>query len=153
MLLQVRQSAVFIAGTLIMGLICACGQTQKKNGKQSPKTAYEKITTIEGIPAGIDGCSCALSRNQEEFEAEKFIYLESYGKLDPKKNISILSLDGEQLEYPRKQSPKGLNVLVLYESKEGGKSQTTGSRRTGKLVVKQENGATLKENFYGVCGC
>lgn len=139
--------------TLPLLFIACSDKTSSETAGNAQSAAFEKITSITGIPDNFNGCSCALARNKSEYDAQKFIYLESYGKIDPDKNIAAISLDGQEIIYPRKQSPQGLQVLVLYKSKGGGKSDDVGNQRTGKLVIKQENGATLKEEFFGVCGC
>lgn len=135
-------------------ILFSCTDQRESEEKTNQRSkVYDNISVIEGMPENIKGCSCALARNKEEFEAEKFIYIESYGKLEPEKNIAMISLDGQQIIYPRKTPPEGLQVLVLYKSKGGGKSDPEMNIRRGKLAIKQENGATLKEDFYGVCGC
>ncbi|HKK87492.1 MAG TPA: hypothetical protein VJ917_01500 [Saprospiraceae bacterium] len=139
--------------TMSLLLMGCSDKTASETSGNSPSASFESITAVAGIPENFNGCSCALARNKSEYDAQKFIYLESYGKIDPDKNIAMISLDGQEIIYPRKQPPQGLQVLVLYESKGGGKSDIRANQRTGKLVIKQENGATLKEEFFGVCGC
>jgi hypothetical protein len=144
---------ILIWTSLFFSLTSCSDQKSPRTGDELKSTVYNEITIIDGLPDNIQGCNCTLARTKEDFEEEKFIYLESYGKIDPEKNIAMVSLDGKIIVYPRKQPPSGLEILVLYESKGGGKSDPEGTVRRGKLVVKQQNGATLKEHFYGFCVC
>jgi len=110
----------------------------------SPEEDFE-ITTIEGIPSAIKGCSCIFSRTQEDFENNKYIFFNT-GK------ISILSVNGELLTWsPFSEEESPYTIITTYSSEE-----RMGSERKafeGEIIITSKNGESTKFPIYGQCGC
>ena len=105
------------------------------------------LTTMDGFPDGVMGCSCYFAKNEADFKAQKFIYVDSY-----ERNPGYISVDGELKKIDIENSDgKGYEVILDIE-----KEVQMGSElyhKEGTMTVVNERGAVTTTPIYGECGC
>ena len=106
-----------------------------------------QLTTINGFPAEVQGCSCYFSKNIEDFKAKKFIYLDTYYE-----GIAFISIDDKLIKV-NLDDPKDNKVDISIEFTRDDRNGSETWDKTGVLTVKTEDGLTLQTNFIGECGC
>lgn len=121
---------------------------------RQPKKAFELETF--GFPAEVSGCSCYLARNKADFEAEKFLYIDDYGK------TAFIKVNGKIQKIPAKKTDFDPENFKKNVEGKGFKIKITGKkieemyevmRFEGEMEVKNSDGETFTTPFYGECGC
>lgn len=106
-----------------------------------------KLTTIQGFPEDLMGCTCYFAENEANFKAQKFIYVDSY-----ERNPAYISVEGQLVPVDAESSDgSGYEVILDIE-----KEVQLGSElyhREGIITVVHESGAVLTKPIYGECGC
>ncbi|QOW09226.1 hypothetical protein Q73A0000_02065 [Kaistella flava (ex Peng et al. 2021)] len=113
------------------------------------------LETFE-FPAEVNGCSCYFAKNKEDFENEKYVYIDDYG------NNAFLKIDGKPVKIKMEegdldpenfsktikndeitvsiqgQKVKGLEEVMMFD---------------GIMSVENKNGEKTTTPIYGECGC
>jgi len=131
-------------------LILSCNEKKKKEALNTENQLFE-LTVIEGYPNGYVGCGCAFAKNESDFKNKKFIYFEKYGSIDDSQNFNLLAINGEILRWNDNDTPKDFTLVV--EKTEGTGADPESKTTLGELTLKFNNGATLKTELFGTCGC
>jgi hypothetical protein len=118
-----------------------------KNPEQQLKFINPKLTSIDGFPDEIDGCSCYFSKDSLDFKNRKYLYLDNYysGTAFVKINNEIIKIDLED------KTKSDFEVEIIFETDE--KTSPEVWWKTGKIKVIMPDGQILTESFVGECGC
>lgn len=108
------------------------------------------------FPAEVNGCSCYFAKNKEDFESEKYIYIDDYG------NTAFLKIDGKTIKIPMKEGdfdPDNFNKTIknddLTITITGNKVKELEEVMMfeGKMTVENKKGEKTVTPIYGECGC
>ena len=155
--------------TLFVLLLVNCSKEGKINLEQPSriktssvilpveKTAVEnpKLETF-GFPKEVEGCSCYFAKNKEDFDAEKYVYIDDYGK------NAYLKSEGKMIKIPMKDAdfhPEKFSKTVenkeLSVKIEGKKIKDLEEVMMfeGTMTVDYKNGEQITTPVYGECGC
>lgn len=131
--------------------------------KNSPKDETQiesvsreiKLETF-GFPPEVEGCSCYFAKNKEDFNAEKYLYIDDYG------NNAYLKIGGKLLKIemdeddfdPADFSKKIKNDRISIEIK-GKKVDELEEVMMfeGTMNVENNKGEKATTTIYGECGC
>ena len=105
------------------------------------------LTTINGFPQDMMGCTCYFAKSESDFKAQKFIYLDSY-----ERNPAYISIAGKLTKIDVEHSNgQGYEVIITInkEVQLGGELY----HKEGEMTVVNENGAVTTTPIYGECGC
>lgn len=132
---------------LILILLGSCQFNSEKKESSVEVTPTPKLTSIDGFPDEIDGCSCYFSKDSLEFKNHKFLYLDTYysGTAFVKINEKIIKIDLED------KTKSDFEVEIIFETDKKTSSETWW--KTGKIKVIMPDGQILTESFIGECGC
>ncbi len=109
-----------------------------------------------GFPAEVNGCSCYFSKNEEDFQAEKYIYIDDYG------NSAFLKIDGKTVKIKMEEGDfdpdnfskiiKNDDITVTIQGKKV-KALEEVMMFEGTMTVENKNGEKTITPIYGECGC
>lgn len=123
------------------------------NGTEIP--AQINIETF-GFPPEVSGCSCYFSKNKEDFQDEKFVYIDDYG------NNAYLKIEGKTIKIPMKEGdfdPENFNKSIKNDeftiTIKGKKIKEFEEVMMfeGTMTVENKNGEKTVTPIYGECGC
>ena len=110
-----------------------------------------------GFPAEVEGCSCYFAKNKADFENQKYIYVDDYGK-----NAFIIA-NGNQIRFPMKDGnfneehfSRKLNNSTFKVELNGEKIKSMHEviMFEGTMTVENlKTGAKTTSPIYGECGC
>ena len=163
--MQIKKlSKAFYFLVLCPCFLISCESRKEQVAKQRIEEFLSKdpvwqLNPITEFPESIDGCSCYFSRNNQEFEKGKYIYLNDFASL------SYLNINGELVEFNLVQSSDSTSKAKfhLYRSKKF-ELKVTIEKETdldeelakleGKLLLKDlKTGQTKTFSYVGECGC
>ncbi|MEZ7495908.1 hypothetical protein QO206_10435 [Leeuwenhoekiella aequorea] len=106
-----------------------------------------ELDKIEGFPTKMIGCSCYYAVSEEDFAAQKFIYLDKYGEAPGMINVAgdLIAVD------PENKDLKNYQIQIEVE-KEVQLDQEL-FHKEGILTVTAPDGAVFTTPIYGECGC
>lgn len=105
------------------------------------------LTTIEGFPPEIIGCSCYYAKNEADFKQQKFIYVDAY-----ERNPAYISVDGKLVKVNVEgETMNGYDVIINLKDEVQLDAELY--HREGTLSVVDSTGALAETEFYGECGC
>ena len=104
----------------------------------------------------IVGCSCYYSLNKNDFQADKYIYIDNY------EDIAFVYINGNKVKFkPAKNQSEykyGMKLQwinddykIFFNLKEVGQIDETWQKE-GKMILKSKDGFILELNIYGECG-
>lgn len=109
-----------------------------------------------GFPAEVNGCSCYFSKNKEDFDQEKYIYIDDYG------NNAYLKIDGKTVKIKMKEGDfdpdnfskviKNEEISVTIQGKKVNELEEV-MMFEGMMTVENKNGEKTITPIYGECGC
>lgn len=109
-----------------------------------------------GFPAEVNGCSCYFAKNKEEFEKEKYIYIDDYG------NNAFLKVDGNPVKIKMKEGDfdpenfskviKNDEFTVTIQGKKVSELEEV-MMFEGTMTVENKKGEKTITSIYGECGC
>ena len=109
-----------------------------------------------GFPAEVNGCSCYFSKNKEDFDQEKYIYIDDYG------NNAYLKIDGKTVKIKMKEGDfdpdnfskviKNEEISVTIQGKKVNELEEV-MMFEGTMTVENKNGEKTITPIYGECGC
>ena len=109
-----------------------------------------------GFPAEVSGCSCYFSKNKEDFEQEKYIYIDDYG------NNAYLKIDGKTVKIKMKEGDfdpanfskviKNEEISVTIQGKKVNELEEV-MMFEGTMTVENKIGEKTITPIYGECGC
>ena len=114
-----------------------------------------KLETF-GFPAEVSGCSCYFSKNKQDFQDEKYVYIDDYG------NSAFLKIDGKMAKIKMEEGdfdPDNFNKVIKNEdftiSIQGKKVNELEEVMMfeGTMTVENKNGEKTITPIYGECGC
>lgn len=118
-------------------------------------SSHLKLDTF-GFPPEVEGCACYFSINKEDFENEKYIYIDDYG------NNAFLSINGEKIKIPMaegdfdpeffKRTLHSGDYTVQIDGKKI-KELDEVMMFTGSMTVTAKDGSKTTTPIYGECGC
>lgn len=114
-----------------------------------------KLQTF-GFPPEVDGCSCYFSKNKVDFENEKYIYIDDYGKnafikMDNKlQKISIKDDDFDPENFQKEFKNEEVSIKVSGKKV---KELEEVMMFEGSMEVTLKNGKKSTVPIYGECGC
>ena len=161
---------IFLSAALLTFLY-SCNKEEKNQGnisdiptkvsdtikivKDLEKTSSTVLQTF-GFPAEVEGCSCYFSKNKNDFDEEKYVYIDDYG------NNAYIKLDNKLIKTPMPESDFDPNnfkksitsddVTITIEGKKINELEEV-MMFQGNLTVKMKNGEIRSTPIYGECGC
>lgn len=109
-----------------------------------------------GFPAEVNGCSCYFSKNKEDFDQEKYIYIDDYG------NNAYLKIDGKTVKIKMKEGDfdpdnfskviKNKEISVTIQGKKVNELEEV-MMFEGTMTVENKKGEKTITPIYGECGC
>ena len=86
---------------IFLAALFSCNKSEQFSKIQSAATS-EVLRNTAGIlkletfdfPNDIEGCSCYFSKSKEDFDSEKYIYADDYGKK------AVIKIDGKFISFP-----------------------------------------------------
>lgn len=109
-----------------------------------------------GFPPEVDGCSCYFSKNKEDFENEKYIYIDDYGKtaylkMDNKLHkIAMKDDDFDPENFQKEIKNEDLSIKISGKKV---KELEEVMMFEGTMEVTLKNGKKSTVPIYGECGC
>ena len=109
-----------------------------------------------GFPAEVEGCSCYFAKSKIDFDAEKYIYIDDYGK------NAFINVNGEMVKIPTEEVDINPEKLEKNVDGNGYKISITGKKIKemeevmmfeGEMKVTNADGKTVNTPVYGECGC
>ena len=114
-----------------------------------------KLETF-GFPGEVNGCSCYFAKNKEDFENEKYIYIDDYG------NNAFLKIDGNTVKIKMKEGDfdpdnfskfiKNDDFSVTIQGKKVDELEEV-MMFQGTMTVENKKGEKTITPIYGECGC
>ncbi|WP_312819950.1 hypothetical protein [Kaistella carnis] len=108
------------------------------------------------FPAEVSGCSCYFAKTKEDFENEKYIYIDDYG------NTAFLKIDGKDVKIPMKEGDfdpenfgkviKNDDITVTIQGKKIKELEEV-MMFEGTMTVENKKGEKTVTPIYGECGC
>lgn len=117
--------------------------------KTAPRPA--ELTVMQGYPEDLLGCSCAFSRNREEYDQQKFIYFEKYGMTDSTQNFRVISLDSTPVRWHPGENPEGFDLEIRYDSER--RTDLEVREIQGRIILRFSSGDEAVYPIFGYCGC
>ena len=109
-----------------------------------------------GFPAEVNGCSCYFSKNKEDFDQEKYVYIDDYG------NNAYLKIDGKTVKIKMKEGDfdpdnfskviKNEEISVTIRGKKVSEMEEV-MMFEGTMTVENKKGEKTITPIYGECGC
>ena len=109
-----------------------------------------------GFPAEVNGCSCYFSKNKEDFDQEKYVYIDDYG------NNAYLKIDGKTVKIKMKEGDfdpdnfskviKNEEISVTIQGKKVNELEEV-MMFEGTMTVENKKGEKTITPIYGECGC
>lgn len=109
-----------------------------------------------GFPAEVNGCSCYFSKNKEDFDKEKYVYIDDYG------NSAFLKIDGKTIKIKMEEGDfdpdnfskviKNDEFSVTIEGKKVNELEEV-MMFQGTMTVENKKGEKTVTPIYGECGC
>ncbi len=109
-----------------------------------------------GFPAEVNGCSCYFAKTKEDFEQEKYVYIDDYG------NNAFLKIDGKTVKIEMKEGdfdPDNFSKIIRNDEY----SVTIQGKKVneleevmmfkGTMTVENKKGEKTVTPIYGECGC
>lgn len=134
-------------------------RTVEKAGVFDPK---EKVlpnnSNLEtfAFPAEVEGCSCYFAKDKQDFEQEKYVYVDEFGK------NAFLKSEGKMLKIPlKKEDFEGENFKRKIQNKEISveidgrkiKDMEEVMMFEGNMTIEYQTGEKITTPIYGECGC
>ena len=162
---------LMIVASMLMLFAC-----QKEGQIAEAISADNEVTTIEidsantlgteelnqinletfGFPAEVSGCSCYFAKNKEDFENEKYVYIDDYG------NNAFLKIDGKSVKIKMKEGDfdpdnfskviKNDEITVTIQGKKVNELEEV-MMFEGTMTVENKKGEKTITPIYGECGC
>lgn len=114
-----------------------------------------KLETF-AFPAEVEGCSCYFAKDKQDFEQEKYVYVDEFGK------NAFLKSEGKMLKIPlKKEDFEGENFKRKIQNKEISveidgrkiKDMEEVMMFEGNMTVTYKTGEKITTPIYGECGC
>ena len=100
-----------------------------------------------GFPAEVNGCSCYFAKNKEDFEDEKYVYIDDYG------NNAFLKIDGKSVKIKNfNKVIKNDDITVTIQGKKVSELEEV-MMFEGTMTVENKKGEKTITPIYGECGC
>ena len=109
-----------------------------------------------GFPPEIDGCSCYFSKNKVDFENEKYIYIDDYGKnafIKMNNKLQKISIKDDDFDIENFQKEFKNEELSIKISGKKVKELEEVMMFEGSMEVTLKNGKKSTVPIYGECGC
>ena len=109
-----------------------------------------------GFPPEIDGCSCYFSKNKVDFENEKYIYIDDYGKnafIKMNNKLQKISIKDDDFDPENFQKEFKNEELSIKISGKKVKELEEVMMFEGSMEVTLKNGKKSTVPIYGECGC
>ncbi|MBL8208673.1 MAG: hypothetical protein JNM09_30860 [Blastocatellia bacterium] len=122
----------------------------------TPLAAAISIETFTEFPPEIDGCSCYLSANKSDFDAQKYIYADNY------QDTGFMKINGAMVKFEKvdEKEVSRDHWIKKFDSKEYAivlditKSGKVGPfLQKGTISLTRKKGETIIKDFTGECGC
>ena len=109
-----------------------------------------------GFPDEIGGCSCYFAKNKDDFDDEKYIYIDDYGKKaylkidDQLQKISHKQNDFDPENFQKEIKNEELSIKISGKKV---KELEEVMMFEGSIEVSLKNGKKSTVPIYGECGC
>lgn len=156
---------IFYAAVVLMAAACKKETTavatenpplvETRDSLASPQQTALLVQSF-GFPSEVDGCSCYFATDKENFNNEKYIYVDDYG------NNAFLHLNGKQVKIKMEEGDFDPEHFTKTISNEDYTVTLSGKKLKeveelmvfeGDITIKSTNGATYTSSVYGECGC
>lgn len=126
--------------------------------KPTQTAAKQNVIKLESMafPAEVQGCSCYFAANQQDFEKEKYLYIDDYG------NNAYIKINGEMVKFPLEEGdfdPEHFGKVIKNDQYsitikgEKIKDQEEAMMFRGTMTVEDHAGNRTETPIYGECGC
>ena len=109
-----------------------------------------------GFPPEVDGCSCYFSKNKEDFDEEKYVYIDDYG------NSAYLKVAGKLVKIKMEEGDfdpddfskeiKNEEFTISIKGKKVNELEEV-MMFQGTMTVENKKGEKTVTPIYGECGC
>ena len=121
-------------------------------------TEHLNLINLESFkfPAEVNGCSCYFAKTKEDFENEKYIYIDDYG------NTAFIKIDGKDIKIPMKEGdfdPENFSKVIQNDditvtiTGKKIKEMEEVMMFEGTMTVENKKGEKTVTPIYGECGC
>lgn len=130
-------------------------ETDSLNTQESGNSNKINLETF-GFPAEVNGCSCYFAKTKNDFEEEKYVYIDDYG------NSAFLKLNGKVVKIAMKEGdfdPANFSKIIkndeLTVTIKGKKVNELDEVMMfeGTMTVENQKGEKTITPIYGECGC
>lgn len=131
---------------------------QNSVNKTITKTQPFAVTSFSNVPKEIDGCACYFSKESIEFKNNKYVYVNDFAE------TSFVTINDTLIKFTQtayrkadttaavaKYISRNYKMMILVKD-----NQTTGKEsasKTGVIKITDAKGKSVKQTFYGKCGC
>ena len=128
----------------------------ESNAEKMPEFSDDLKLQTFGFPPEVDGCSCYFAKSKEDFENEKYIYVDDYGKTaylkmdDQLQKISMKEDDFDPENFQKEIKNEDLSIKISGEKV---KELEEVMMFEGSMEVTLKNGKKSTVPIYGECGC
>ena len=123
---------------------------------QEPQNSNQINLETFGFPAEVNGCSCYFAKTKDDFEDEKYVYIDDYGnsafvKLD-RKMIKIAMKEGDFDPANFSKIIKNDDLTITIKGKKVNELEEV-MMFEGTMTVENKKGEKTSTPIYGECGC
>ncbi|UFK98151.1 hypothetical protein [Kaistella faecalis] len=127
--------------------------------KLSDSVSAKKPSGLEKfpMPSEVEGCSCYFAKNKEDYENEKYIYVDDYGK------NAFIKTEGKMIKIPMQEGDldpvnfekniENSDFKITLSGKKINEMDETLMFQGEMAVENKKNGNQYSTPFYGECGC
>jgi len=153
---------LFILSIISICFLDACkNENQDLNKKDIKEYQANKaftINTFTNVPKKIAGCSCLFSKDSIDYNNGKYIYVNDFAE------TSFVTINDTLVKFNQTAYRKADTTAVVakYISKDykmmilvknGEKTGKESISKTGLIKITNAKGKSVKQTFYGKCGC
>ncbi|MGZ5197547.1 MAG: hypothetical protein ACXWVZ_06570 [Kaistella sp.] len=130
----------------------------------APEIATDTVTVKSTLrletfpmPAEVEGCSCYFAENKANYENEKYVYVDDYGK------SAYIKIDGKMIKIPMQEDDLDPSNFTKNIENSDYKINLSGKKINemdetmmfqGTMTVKdKKTGDRFSTPIYGECGC
>lgn len=156
--------------SILFSILFLCGLVScKRNDAVTPvnqntvnqtftKTEPFTINTFSDIPKEIDDCTCYFSKDSVDFKNSEYIYVNNFAETSFVK-INDTLVKFTQTAYRKadttaavaKYISKNYKMIILVKNSIPTANEL--AYKTGLIKITNAKGKSVKQTFYGKCGC
>ena len=152
-ILACKKETVILSGTGTAGAAVQTSQATTDTIRIKSSPGLETFP----MPAEVEGCSCYFSTDRANYENEKYVYVDDYGK------SAYIKIDGTMIKIPMQEADldpsnftkniENSNYKINLSGKKINEMDETMMFQGTMTVENKKTGERFSTPIYGECGC